>query len=223
MIECDADGSDLLKMKMNTKVPLVQPPRREVLVDPTWLWVRRRSAWWMKLWWRTLDTPLNWQLWTRRTAITMCLIDYHRPGRTLQRYNSILKNSKAVQFLLYRRCEVIDWQETVSGKRHQAASWRPRHSTSRPTTSHPHQDPLWRPRPKATKAPGVLWEYWSSSIQWVWMGRERPTLLTRSSPCTIPNQYFVGGYPPGWSSQAPGHSWTTSKSSQNLWNQVEQH
>ena len=35
MIECDADGSDLLKMKMNTKVPLVQPPRREVLVDPT--------------------------------------------------------------------------------------------------------------------------------------------------------------------------------------------
>jgi hypothetical protein len=33
---------------------------------PTRLCVRRRCAWWTKMWWRTLNTPLNWQLWNDR-------------------------------------------------------------------------------------------------------------------------------------------------------------
>jgi hypothetical protein len=114
----------------------------------------------------------------------------------------------------------MDWQERVSGKRHQAASWRPRHSTSRPTTNHPRQDLFWRPRSTATRVPGALWEHRSSPIQWVCMGSERLTSLTSTSRCTSQNQSLVGGYPPGRSAQAREQSWTTWKSSQNLWKQV---
>jgi hypothetical protein len=38
------------------------------------------------------------------------------------------------------------------------------------------------------------------------MSSERPTSLTPTSPSTIGNQCFVGGYPPGRSAQASGHS-----------------
>jgi hypothetical protein len=40
------------------------------------------------------------------------------------------------------------------------------------------------------------------------MGGERPTSLTPTSRFTIRNQCFIGGYPPGKSAQASGHSWT---------------
>jgi len=40
----------------------------------------------------------------------------------------------------------MDRQLELSEKRHQALSWGPRHSTSRPRTNHPHQDQQQRGR-----------------------------------------------------------------------------
>ena len=79
---CPQSMRDILKISRRTY--------KESSLYPNWLRVRRRCTWWTEMWWRTLDTSLNWQLWTRSTAIDYLFDILQQTSRTLQRYKSSL-------------------------------------------------------------------------------------------------------------------------------------